>query len=337
MPLTSPPMRSFRSTTASLLALLCAVGTATAQRHDVGSAPPTAPPPKQIVVPQVPVVDPINVGLGPIQFATANSSVSAPQTLAIELQSSDDRMRTCALADIAAPGQYLIRGHVPFAHSVRLDFVALGNSPELDAILTVELDQHLVSTVLMPQDGEWRRIATLSYATAFSDPTTTPATFLRTNRALLENQHYAAIFHAITKGSNGDFTENEAHLRILDGHAVITASFASTERTCDPTHQHPCDFTERWFQPDTTDPEHRFLLVTATGHVKPSESGDPIARSETFETAHLRTFTCQPFAFSDATQHYESTAAAMPCFVPHEPPHEASHEPPPTPLLPQKN
>ena len=324
-------MRSFRSVTAPLLALLCAVGTATAQRHDVGSSPPTAPPPKPIVVQQATVLDPINSGLGPIQFSTANSGVSAPQSLAVELQSSDDRMRTSALADIAAPSQYLIRGHVPFAHSVRLDFVALGNTAELDAILTVELDQHLVSAILMPQDGEWHRIATLCYPTAFSDPTTTPTTFLHTNRALLENQHYAAIFHAITNGSNGDFTESEAHLRILDGHAVITASFASTERTCDPTHQHPCDFTERWFQPDTTDPEHRFLLVTATGHVKPTESGDPIARSETFETAHLRTFTCQPFAFSDTTQHFESTAAPSPCVAPHDPQHEPPSPPPPAP------
>lgn len=320
--------------TVPLIALLCAVGTAVAQRHDVGSAPPTAPPPKQIVAPPAPIIDPLNIGLGPIQFATTNSIVSAPQSLAIELQSSDDRMRTSALADIATPSQYLIRGHVPFAHSVRLDFVALGITPELDAILTVELDQHLVSAILMPQDGAWHRIATLSYPTAFTDPTTTPTTFLRTDRALPENQHYAAIFHAITKGSNGDFIENEAHLRILDGHAVITASFASTERTCDPTHQHPCDFTERWFQPDTTDPEHRFLLVTATGHVKPTESGDPIARSETFETAHLRTFTCQPFAFSDTAQHFESTAAPTPCVAPHEGQHEAPHDSPHEPLAP---
>lgn len=336
-------MRSFCSITAiaPLLALVCSLGTASAQRHDVGSSPPTPPPPKQIVVPPVIVVDPINVGLGPIQFSTANSSVSAPQSLAVELQSSDDRMRTSALADIAAPNQYLIRGHVPFAHSVRLDFVALGTTAELDAILTVELDQHLVSAILRPEDGEWHRIATLVYPTPFSDPTTTPSTFLRTNRSLLENQNYAAIFHAITNGTEGDFTETEAHLRVLDGHAVITANFNSTERTCDPTHQHPCDFTERWFQPDTTDPEHRFLLVTATGHVRPTESGDPIARSETFETAHLRTFTCQPFAFSDITQHFESAAAATPCLTPHDQPHEASHEPqheaPPTPLVPQKN
>ena len=317
-------MRSFGSPTAALLALMCTLCTASAQRHDLGSSPPTAPPPKQIVLPQPVVPDPANAGLGAIQFSAVNVIASAPQSLIVELQSSDDRMRTSGLAAIGAPSQYLIRGHVPFPQSVRLDFVALGNTAELDAILTVELDQHLISAILMPQDDQWRRIATLLYPTPFRSPSSTFSTFLRTDRSLVDHPHYTAIFHGITSGTNGDFTESEAHLRILTGHAVVTVSFPSTERTCDPTHQHPCDLTERWFQPDSTDPEHHFLLVTATGHVKPQESGDPIARSETFETAHLRAFTCQPFIFSETTLHFESTAPAAPCAVPHDPPHEPS-------------
>ena len=318
-------MRSFRSLTASLLALLCLLCTASAQRHDLGSSPPTAPPPKPIVLPQPIVPDPANAGLGAIQFSAVNFIVSAPQSLIVQLRSSDDRMRTSSLAAIGVPNQYLIRSHVPFPQSVRLDFLALGNTAELDAILTVELDQHLVSTILMPQDDQWHRIATLIYPTPFSNNTSpTPAPFLRTDHSLLDHPHYAAIFHAVTSGTNGDFTESEAHLRILNGHAVITMSFPSAERSCDPTHQHPCDLTERWFRPDNTDPEHRFLLVTATGHIKPQEPGDPVARSETFETAHLRTFMCQPFVFSDAALHFESTAPAAPCHVPHDPEHEPS-------------
>jgi hypothetical protein len=318
-------VRSFQSPTASLLALLCVLCTASAQRHDVGSSPPTAPPPKPIILPQPIFPDPANAGLGAIQFSAVNFIVSAPQSLIVQLQSSDDRMRTSGLAAIGAPSQYLIRGHVPFPQSVRLDFVALGHTAELDAILTVELDQHLISAILMPQDDQWRRIATLLYPTPFSNTINpTPSPFLRTNRSLLDHHHYAAIFHAVTSGTNGDFTESEAHLQILNGHAVVTVSFPSAGRSCDPTHQHPCDLTERWFQPDNTDPEHRYLLVTATGHVKPQESGDPIARSETFETAHLRTFTCQPFVFSETTLHFESTAPAAPCRVPHDPEREPS-------------
>jgi hypothetical protein len=324
-------MRSFLPFAALPLAFLCAVGTASAQRHDAGSSPPTAPPPKPLVAPQAIVPVPPNSGLGPLQFLTVNFPVSAPQSLASELQSSDDRMRTAALAAIGAPGQYMNHGHVSFPHSVRLDYIPLGNTAELDAILTVELDQHLLSAVLMPEDNEWRRIATVLYPIAFTDIATTPSTFLREDRSLLENKHYAAIFRATANSPTGDFTESEAHLRILNGHAVITLSFASTERSCDPTHQHPCDFTERWLQPDTSDPEHRFLLVTATGHVKPTEAGEPIAHSETFEIAHLRTFTCQPFEFSDTTLHFESTAAPIPCVVPHDPQHEPSSVSPPPP------
>jgi hypothetical protein len=299
--------------------------TAAAQRHDLGSSPPTAPPPKPVVTAQ-PIV-PVSSGLGALQFSTVDYGVSAPQSLAIQMQSSDDRTRTAALAAIGAPAQYLNPGHVPFPHSVHLDFLALGDSNQLDAILTVELDQHLVSAILMPIDDEWHRIATVLYPTPFSNPSTTPSTFLRADRALLDPQRYTAIFHTTTNGSNGDFTENEVHLRILDGHATITTSFASTERSCDPTPQHSCEITERWLQPDTTDPEHRFLLVTATGHISPNDRTDPIVHAETFETAHLRTFTCQPFVFSDDILHFEPTANPTPCIAPHDSPNDPQHDP----------
>jgi hypothetical protein len=316
-------MRSFHYLAVFPLTLLCAFGMASAQRHDAGSSPPTAPPPKQVVAPQAVVPPGVNAGLGPLQLLTVNVAISAPQSLASELQSSDDRMRTAALAAIGAPSQYLNHGHVPFPHSIHLDYIPLGNTSELDAVLTVELDQHLLSAILMPQDSEWRRIATVLYPTPFTDTTTTPSTFLREDRSLLEDKHYAAIFRAIANSPTGDLTETEAHLRILNDHAIVTLSFASTERSCDPTHQHPCDLTERWLQPDTADPEHRFLLVTATGHVKPPEPSDPIAYSETFETAHLRTFTCQPFEFSDTTLHFESTSNPIPCTASRDSQHEA--------------
>jgi hypothetical protein len=313
-------MRSFRSFAAVPLALLCFAASALAQRHDLGSSPPTAPPPKPQAAPlALPIASP---SLGTLQLSTVNIAVSAPQSLATELQTSDDRTRAAALAAVGAPTQYVDHGHIPFPHSVRLDFLALGISSELDAILTVELDQHLMSAIFMPQDEQWHRIATIIYPTSFTNPSTNPTTFLRTDRSLPEPLHYTAIFHATTTGANGDFTETEVHLRIFNGHPTITTGFASNERTCDPTHQHPCDITQRWLQPDTTDPEHRFLLVTATGHDKPNDVGDPIARAETFEESRLRDFTCQPFAFSETSLHFEPAAPAAPCFTPKDPQHE---------------
>ncbi len=321
-------MRSLRLPAVLFISLLCLVSAASAQRHDLGSSPPTAPPPKPIV-PQQPV-PPAPPSLGALQFIVANSEVSAPQALAVQLQTSDDRIRTAALAAIGAPTQYIDHGHIAFPHSVRLDFLALGDSPRLDAILTVELDHHLLSAILTPVDDEWHHIATVLYPTTFSNPSTTPDTFLRADRSLLEPQRYTAIFHTTTNGTAGDYTETEVHLRILNGHASITTSFASNERSCDPTHQHPCDITQRWLQPDAADPEHRFLLVTATGHDKLNDTGDPIAHAETFEESHLRTFTCQPFTFSDTTLHFEPTSDAAPCLPPHdtqhETPHDAAHE-----------
>jgi hypothetical protein len=263
-----------------------------------------------------PVVAPIPSAMGALQFYTANYAVSAPQSLARQIQSSDERIRTAALAAIGAPGQYTAHGRVGTPHSVHLDFVALGSTDELDAILTVELDQHIVSAILMPENEEWHRIGTVVYATAFADASTTPSTFLRTDRSLLDPLRYTAIFHATANGTNGDFTESEAHLRILNGRAVITLSFTSAERNCDATTDHPCAMIERWLQADSADPGHRFLLVTATGHVKNKDAGDPIATAETYETAHLRTFTCQPLVYSESALHFEASGAAAPCIAP---------------------
>jgi hypothetical protein len=317
-------MGSFRPLAALPLALFCIVSAASAQRHDLGSSPPTAPPPKAVVIPQA--ITPTGPTLGALQFSTGNYAVSAPQLLASELQTSDDRERTAALASIGAPAQYLDHGHIPFPHSVRLDFVALGTSSELDAILTVELDQHIISAIFLPEEEQWHRIATAIYPISFNNSSAATATFLRTDRALREPQHYTAIFHTSTT-NNGDFSESEVHLRILNGHATITTGFTSNERSCDPTHQRPCDITERWLQPDSTDPEHRFLLVTATGHDRPNQSGDPIAHAETFEESHLHEFTCQPFVFSDTSLHFEPASPAIPCLSSRDQPHDQHEQP----------
>lgn len=306
-------MRSGSSILALPVALLTLAGSAVAQRHDGGSSPPTAPPMKLVVPPPVPTMA---SAMGALQFYAGDYSVSAPQSLARQLQSSDDRIRTAALAAIGAPGQYFGHGHVATPHSVHLDFLPLGATDEVDAILTIELDQHMVSAVLMPVNEEWHRIANITYATAYTDPTTTPSTFLRTDRSLLDPLRYTAIYHATANRPNGDFTENEAHLRILNGRAVITLSFPSAERECDPLNERPCAVIERWLQADAADPMHRFLLVTATGRVKTKDAGDPIANAETYETAHLRSFTCQPLMYSESALHFEPAGAAAPCIAP---------------------
>jgi hypothetical protein len=290
---------------------------AIAQRHSGGSSPPTAPHAAQHPAPS-PVIEPVSSGLGALQFIPVSYGVPAPQSLTRQLQADDDRTRTASLSAIGAPQQYLVHGHVPYPHSVQLDFIDLGSTDELDAILTVELDQHIVSAILVPEDGNWHRIATILYQTAFSDPNTSPSSFLRLDRSLLQKEHYRAVFHATTSGPNGDYTENEAHLRILNGHAVITLSFASNVRSCDTTHKPSgCEFTHRWLQPDSSDPAHRFLMVTGTGRLSSREANDPLAGSRTFQLAHLRSFTCQPFIFSDAAQHYQPTANPVPCTTPH--------------------
>lgn len=336
-------MRLFRSSNVFFLAfgwgviwvLFQATGTAGAQRHDMGSSPPTAPPPKPEIPHTVLAAPP---SLGSLAFLTDNVPVSAPQTLAAQLRSSDDLTRAGALVGVGAPAWYLEQGAIPTPRSIHLDVLPLGDSREMDAILTVELDHHIVSAVLIPEEppiqapaqakstdkdqppdpAPWRRIATLTYPTNFDNPATTPGKFLRAERSLLNSLRYTAVFHTTANGPNRDFKETEVRLQIFAGHAVIIAGFTSSRRSCDPTRQHPCQVTQRWIQADAADPRRRFILVTATGYEPQTEPDNPIARSRIFADLHLRTFTCQTLSFSSTALHFESLANPTPCFNPHD-------------------
>jgi hypothetical protein len=311
-------------------ALAAATTPTCAQRHSGITSPPTAPPPPQAAAPApVPIVA-VSSGMGPLQFVQANAPEPAPEILVAQLQAEDDRIRAAALSAIGAPTAYVSREHAPIPHSMQINYVALGAGGELDAIVTVELDLHLVSAILVPSGSAWRRIATVSYPTSFSDPTTNLGTFLRTVRALIGPDHYTAIFHAVSATPNGDLTEHEAHLNVFDGKAAITISFASAERVCETSHLQPhtphgdCDLTERWLQGEPAQGNGAAILVTATGHVGAHDAIDPVSRMRLFDFARTRSYECQPFQFTDETSHYEPTANSAPCFDSNRPPPPAS-------------
>lgn len=264
--------------------------------------------------------------MGPLQFVQANAPEPAPESLVAQLQADDDRIRAAALSAIGAPAAYVTREHVPIPHSLQVNYVALGSGGELDAILTAELDLHLVSAILVPSGTAWRRVGTVTYATPFADPTTNLGTYLRTARSLLGPDHYTAIFRAISITPDGDLTEHEAHLNVFNGHAAITISFASAERVCETPHLQPhtphtdCDLTERWLQAEPSQGSAAAVLVTATGRVGAHEAIDPVSRARLFDFAHTRSYECQPFEFGDETSHYDPTANSAPCFETAKPP-----------------
>lgn len=315
------PFRLIAAARALACAVLLCAFLSPAQKHSFGSSPPTAPPPPAphlaMPVPTSGPVAPISQGLGPLQFTQVNYGVLAPQAISRQLQSEDERTRLAALSSVGVPGQYLTRGHVPLPHSLRLDFVALGTTDELDAILTVELDQHLVSAILRPDDSGWRRVASVTYATSFADASTNPGSFLRTARSVVQPERYRAVFHGSTHTPAGDFLESEANLRVLNDRAVITLSYTSEARVCSDAASRSmhsgCELTERWLEADPSDPARRLTLVTATGHLPPREMSEPAVRSRTFLATHLRNFSCQPFLFSDTSLHFEPSANAAPC------------------------
>jgi len=298
-----------------LLAVALVATPLCAQRHS--GSPPTAPP-----RPAPPPVA-VSSGLGAIQFTEVSYGVPAPQSLTRQLRIDDDRTRAAALSAIGAPGQYLQRGHVGMPHSVQLEFAQLGTDEDLDAILTVELDQHIVTAILIPDGDNWRRIATLFVANPFNDPETIPSTFVLTERSVFEQNRYRAVFHADTADAKGNYSENEAQLRIVNKRPVITISFVSASRDCTPPPVPPtgkpsaangCNILRRWLQPDLSGPApKRFLLVTATGHLSTKETASPLDGTIDYEAAHLRSFSCQPFYYADSTQHFEPTGPSTSC------------------------
>lgn len=308
----------FRSTLNTvLLAALCAAMPACAQKHNGGSSPPT-PPPSHTAQANAAAAN----GLGPLQVQAVDYGVPSPASLTRQLQIDDERMRASALAAIGAPAQYLAHGRIPMPRSVQLDYASLSNGDEQDAIVTAELDQHIVSAVLVPEEANWRRVATVTFPTSYSESQVMLSNFVRVTRSTLQKGHYRAIFRSLTSTPGGDYTEHEAHLRLLNNRAVITISFVSASRVCASSsatdaagrHAQPgCELTQRWMTPNTTASGQHVLLVTATGHLSAHEAADPLARSRTFEAAHLRSFTCQPYQFSDATDKYEPSGPATPC------------------------
>ena len=303
-------------TWASLSACLMAFAVAGAQRH--GGSPPTAPPVREVRTASPLALVPVSSGLGAIQFFPVNYGTAAPQSLTRQLAAEDERTRVSALAALGVPSEYTARGRVPFARAVQLELAPLSNSADTDAVLTVELEHHIVTAVLMPQGGEWRRVATVVFPTGTADPATTPATFQHTARSIIEPNRYRAVFHARELQAGGDFIEYEAHLRIHNGRAIITTSFVSDQRQCisEPAGGKvlTCVMTSRWLQADPAQPgARRFDLVTATGTLSAKEAASPLASSRSFELARLRHYSCQPFTFSDASLRYEPAGPVGSC------------------------
>ena len=292
--------------------------TLAAQRHSFGSSPPTAPPPPVVHPPAAPSPATAAVqNLGPLQLVSVSYGVLPPQALLRQLQSEDDRTRSAALSAIGVPGQYLMRGHVAFAHSLRLELAPLGSSDELDALLTIELDQHLVTAILKPDDAGWHRIGTILYASTFGESTANPGTFVQTARSFIQPGHYRAVFRAGVRSNNGDYFETEANLRVLGDHAVVVISYISEARTCSDAQGHTahvaCELTRRWLETDTTEGAHRITLVTGSGRLPVRDNSEASPRSRLFMATHLRTFTCQPYQFSEPTQRFEMAGTATAC------------------------
>jgi hypothetical protein len=179
-----------------------------------------------------------------------------------------------------------------------------------------------VTAVLIPDGDNWRRIATVSFADPFLDVLNTPSSFATTERELVNHSRYRAVFRAMVTDNHGSYTENEAQLRVINKRPVMTISFVSRSRDCSApptiagkphTAASGCSVLTRWLQADPADPFKQFILISASGRIPAHEAVGAIVADPIFGDAHLRTFDCQPFLFSEQTEHFEPTGASLAC------------------------
>jgi hypothetical protein len=284
-------------------------------QHHTG-APATAPP--RPAPPPAAVSD----GLGAIQFSAVNYGVPAPQLLTEQVRSDNERTRMAALSAVGVPAQYVQRGRVAMPRSIQLFFQQLGTTDELDAVLTLELEHHIVTAILVPDGEIWRRVATLFVETPFNDTRNSASTFVHVDRSLLDRDHYTAVFHATEPGPRGNFSENEARVMVFHRHAVVTISFVSAARNCAETHaasghaaEGECTVLRRWLQPDPASPSTQYTLVSAGGRLTQREAVGVFGTDSAFDASHLRSFSCQTFQFSSQSNHFEPTTNSVACFT----------------------
>lgn len=302
-------MRTLALLLAAALAAPCLAGTALAQRHSGITSPPTAP---RKLTPRAPIPPDSGLtnNLGPIQFVTVNYGVPAPQSITRQLDSEDERTRASALSALGAPAQYVTHGRVPYPHSIQLELLPLGDSDALDAVLTIELDQHIVSSLLVQHDGDWRRIATFIESTPFSDAATTPSNFAHTERAFTDRGRYQVVFRAMAHEPGDSYAESEAIVRIHESKPAVTLSYLTSQRLCHEGRARTnCELTERWLRTDDPD-AHHLTLVIASGR---QAQRDDRRLNDHGAAPRLRSYFCQPLAFNDSTQRFEPTTPPEPC------------------------
>ena len=178
----------------------CALTAAHAQRHGARSSPATAPASGRNRRLRRPRSSPSAAGLGAIQFVAGQlrcARAAGPHPPAALRRRPHPRRR--ALRHRRA-GQYLQHGHIPMPRAIELELVnAIQQRRSRRAAYRRARPAHRHRR----HDPAGRQLApyrhTCIYPTPFYDPTTTPSTWLRTARSLVQADRYRAIFPRVQR------------------------------------------------------------------------------------------------------------------------------------------
>ncbi len=243
-----------------------------------------------------------------------------PGKLAEELISKDDSVRLRAILLIGLADE---DAHVSYQSSgterqtirpdlVRLNYAALGEGPDLQAVLAFQAEDQVFVAVATPTKAGWVRIA---YASMWSKYD------LATGDALFENVRlssdpdsnmtiFPAKFELVLRssgGGSGIYVQQEAHYRVFEGELRNVFSFESAQRSCPPSGRVSiCTLKKSWLVDQVNNEGKRgVMLVDERGSFPTAKQPDIFYSIRDLNERYLRISSCAFYTWDNHTFDYK--------------------------------
>lgn len=240
-----------------------------------------------------------------------------PELLVQRLRSSDDVVRTNAFTLF---GLNLKQADMAVAppDKVQLSYAALGADTTQDAVVALELTDHILAAVAVPTRRGWERIAVFDcwckYDMKGDRDTLMESVQLRYAPEYAASSPFELVLRA-SGGGTGLYEQQEGHFRLYRGELRRVMSFISRRETCDPTARTPyqCDIEKRWFYTTSFGNVEGGVLVESRGSFAPHTTPSVQWEVRDIENRHLRPATCHAFRWNRDKFQYEPITVSDPC------------------------
>ncbi len=261
---------------------------------------------------------------------------ASPESVLKGLRSSDDNARLAAFhamgfADRQIYQQLWSQGtpaavigkRLLMPGQVRLDYAALGENGEKQAILSAFLADAQISAlaVAVPAEHGWTRVAYIDCWCKYDMGPDPLSGFVQLQNAPWDSrwpepQPFELVVRA-SGGGTGLYDQTEARFRVRKGELVEVALFDRRHRNCgtrDPDSKFRCSLDRRWFY--TTELEQGPGAVLVSAHGKYASEGQPKAFWDLWElqVQELHMIQCRSYLWDRRAFRYnEVSEATSPC------------------------